>query len=256
MRYGVVSDVHANLHALETVLAELERAGVEQLLCPGDLVGYGPRPNECVARLREAGALAVAGNHDLMALRGLREVRLGGLQRKTMEWTRGAIDDDTRAYLSALPPRATTDDGVTLAHGSLDDPTVYVRDCSAGQAQLARLAEVEPAASAGLLLGHTHHPLACDRAGQLEAGGTLELRERDGAWLLNAGSVGQARERQPLARALVLDTAAAEARFLALDYDVDATRRELAAAGLPAEACHLKPRRLPRLLRGLRRGAA
>ncbi|MEA2374569.1 MAG: hypothetical protein QOD53_1032 [Thermoleophilaceae bacterium] len=123
MRYGVVSDVHANLHALETVLAALEREGAERILCPGDLVGYGPRPNECVARLREAGALAVAGNHDLMATDRLSAGTLGGLQKQTIEWTRGALDPETRAYLEALPEHATTDDGVVIAHGSLGDPT-------------------------------------------------------------------------------------------------------------------------------------
>ena len=251
MRYGVVSDVHGNLHALETVLAALERIGAERILCPGDLVGYGPRPNECVARLRAAGALAVAGNHDLMAVDRLDSRRLGPLVSETIEWTRSAIDDETRAYLLRLPERTATDDGITLAHGSLDDPTEYVRDCGRGTAQLTRLTQLEPAA-AGLLLGHTHRPLACGRAGALPAHDRLTLTERDSPWLLNPGSVGQSRERRPWARAMLLDTAAREATFLTLDYDVDATRAELRAAGLPPHAHHLKPGRVARAIRSLR----
>jgi predicted phosphodiesterase len=251
MRYGVVSDVHGNLHALDTALAALDRAGAERILCPGDLVGYGPRPNECVARLRAAGAAAVAGNHDLMAVGRLEQRRLGRLVSTTIEWTRGELDAETRAYLESLPERVTTDDGVTIAHGSLDDPTEYVRDCVRGMAELGALSEREPRA-AGLLLGHTHHPLACGRSGPLPAHGLLALEDAGSPWLLNAGSVGQSRERLPLARALVLDTGAGQAEFLALDYDVAATRRELRDAGLPPEACHLKPGRAARLVRNMR----
>jgi predicted phosphodiesterase len=252
MRYGVASDVHSNLQALEVVLAALDRAGAERILCPGDVVGYGPRPNECVARLREAGVLAVAGNHDLMAVDRLPATGLGPLQAQTIEWTRRALNEDTRRFLAALPERAVTHDGVAIAHGSLDDPTEYVRDCAAGTAQLARLGERE-AGAAGLLLGHTHHPLACGGTGALRVrGGSLRLPEGDAPWLLNAGSVGQSRERRPLARAMLLDTAAGEASFLALEYDVGATRRELVDAGLPPDACHLRPARGRGFFRSLR----
>ncbi|HEX8075325.1 MAG TPA: metallophosphoesterase family protein [Thermoleophilaceae bacterium] len=253
MRYGVVSDVHGNLHALETVLAALERAGAERILCPGDIVGYGPRPNECAARLREAGAMAVAGNHDLMAVGRLEARRLGPLVARTIEWTRSALDDDARAYLNELPERASTGDGIALAHGSLDDPTEYVRDCVSGTVQLTRLRELEPGA-AGLLLGHTHRPLACGPDGPLPAHDRLALPDGDPPprWLLNPGSAGQSRERRPWARTMLLDTGAREATFLTLDYDVNATRAELHAAGLPPHAHHIRPGRWARALRSLR----
>src|SRR3954447_12802496 len=98
MRCGVVADIHANLHALETVLAALERAGVERYLCAGDLVGYGPRPNECVARVPSLAAVVVAGTHDLIALGKLAPDGLGPLPRQTLEWTAAALDDDSRRY--------------------------------------------------------------------------------------------------------------------------------------------------------------
>jgi predicted phosphodiesterase len=138
-----------------------------------------------------------------------------------------------------------------IAHGSLGDPTEYVRDCVAGAEQLDLLARREPGAL-GLLLGHTHTPLACDRRGERPAADRLRLADDGTPWLLNAGSAGQARERLPLARALVLDTDAGEALFLALEYDVESTRSELRAAGLPPSACHLKPGRVARFLRNLR----
>jgi putative phosphoesterase len=232
MRLGVIADVHANLHALDAVLGALERFGVDRIVCAGDLVGYGPRPNECVARIAslDPAPVVVAGNHDLMAIGRLPADGLGPLVARTLGWTVRVLSGESRAYLEALPSRASAG-GMVVAHGSLDDPTEYVRGCSAGAEQLARL----DADDRGLILGHTHEPLGC---------------EADGRRLLNPGSVGQSRERRPVARAAVLDVERGGAvEFLALDYDVAATKRELRAAGLPEAACHLAPGRAARLRR-------
>lgn len=236
MRYGVAGDVHGNLHALRTVLAALREAGVDHVVVPGDVVGYGPRPDACVEVLVDAGALVVAGNHDLMAIGELPVERTGGITRRTIEWTRATISGATRAWLAALPRELRTDDGLLVTHGALGDPTRYVRTQEQAAAQLAELAERDPSAS-GLLIGHTHHPMAATGAA--------------GRWLLNAGSVGQSREARPLARALVFDSegGAGSARFLELSYDERATRSELRAAGLPPHACHLAPGRLAHIRR-------
>lgn len=252
MRYGVLADVHANLHALETVLAALGSAGAEAYLCTGDVVGYGPRPNECVARLEELPVLTVAGNHDLMAIGRLSFDHADALARQTIQWTSGVLNGRSRAYLEALAPEVATAEGIVLAHGALGDPTKYVVDCGMGAAQLEQLAR-RPRPAVGLLLGHTHHPLACAAGARLPHEGAIDLPAGRAPFLLNAGSVGQARERRPLARALILDTDARRAEFLALEYDHYATSRELSAAGLPADACHRPPRLHRKLMRALRR---
>jgi predicted phosphodiesterase len=254
MRYGVISDVHGNVHALEAVLRALERESLDGFVCPGDLVGYGPRPNECVERMRSLGdaLVAVAGNHDLMAVGRLPEYALGPLPKRTLDWTRGVLGDAAREYLAALPLGALTADGVRVAHGSLDDPTEYVADAAAARSQLRLLGEREPDARV-LLVGHTHLPMARSRgAGAVRADGEVDLAAAGGGpWLLNPGSVGQSRERRALARSMVLDTGRGTARFLALEYDARATRRELRDAGLPAHACHLAPGRAARWRRRL-----
>jgi predicted phosphodiesterase len=250
MRYGVAGDVHGNLHALRAVLDALRLARVERIVCPGDVVGYGPRPDDCVELLAGADALVAAGNHDLMATGRLPVDRTRGLVRETIEWTSRSISDATRSWLDELPLELRTDDGLLVTHGGIGDPTRYVRDRPAALEQLARL-ELHDASARGLLLGHTHHPAIHSARDEPVAAGRVQLRSESGPWLLNAGSVGQSRERRPLARALVVDLDRGYAEFLALTYDVRATRRELRERGLPAYACHVAPGRLAALRRRL-----
>jgi predicted phosphodiesterase len=250
MRYGLVSDVHGNLRALEAALAALEQEGAERIICAGDIVGYGPRPNECVATIAslDPAPLVVAGNHDLMATGAIPADGIAPLAAETLEWTREVLSDDAFSYLEALPRAVVTDEQVVVTHGSLDDPTEYVFDGAAARAQLAALAERHPRAR-GLIIGHTHRPAMFTEEGAQETSGRVDLSER---WLLNSGSVGQSRERRAFAQALLLDLERSSAQFLVLDYDVDATRRELRDAGLPEYACHMAPGRAGRVRRKLR----
>ena len=156
MRYGIVSDIHGNLSALAAVLRRLEALDVAMVLCAGDIVGYGAQPNECIERLVEIGAVSVAGNHDLFAVDRL-PARLPPFVKDSARWTAQALGADARDYLTGLPLRASAA-GVTVAHGSLDDPQEYVVQGGQAEAQLGRLSEVHPGADL-LILGHTHRPM-------------------------------------------------------------------------------------------------
>ena len=253
MRWGVVSDVHGNLPALDAVLEALDAAGVDGLLCAGDLVGYGPYPDECVARVAASGAVTVAGNHDLIALGRLTTDRCVPLARETLEWTRGRLGGDARAVLEALPLRADLDGGLVMTHGGLGDPQRYVRSEADAREQLEGVA-----AGGTLVLGHTHVPLVVgEERGELLRDGVGEIALAAGErQLVNPGAVGQSRSADARARAAVLDTDAGTVRLLAVEYDVRATRAALRAAGLPADACHARPQRFRgewRLRRLLRR---
>ena len=233
-RLGVVADVHANLPALEVALDAL--AGVDALVCAGDLVGYGPHPNECVARLREAGALCVAGNHDLVAVGAPGLDRCDALAAQALRWTRGALSDDARAFLTALPGELTVAHDVLVAHGAPGDPWHYVREPADAAAQLARVE------ASVLVVGHTHRAMAVSADARAHAtDGELALTGGT-RWLLNPGSVGQSRERRRRVRFLELDLDTRTARFHALPYDAERTLADLRRAGIPAEAIHRQPR--------------
>jgi predicted phosphodiesterase len=229
MHILVVSDVHANLRALDAVL---EAAGpVDATWQLGDVVGYGPDPDAVVARLREIGALGVRGNHDSAALGGP-EIELFNVDaRRAVEWTRDVIAPDTRAWLSALPLRWQSGQHA-MVHGSFRDPTwEYITTTAVARANLARLD-----APYGLF-GHTHLP-----ALHREEDGTIESatpRDRqtialdDRPTLLNPGSVGQPRDGDPRAAFLTLDTDRAEARWHRVSYDIAGTQAAMRRAGLP-----------------------
>jgi putative phosphoesterase len=224
MRLGLLADVHANLPALEAALDALADADV--LLCAGDLVGYGPHPNEVVARLAEAGVRSVAGNHDLVATDAAGLDRCDELAAHTLAWTRAALSSEARAYLEALPLSLDHED-VHVVHGAPGDPWHYVRERADALAQLERVPGCRV-----LVAGHTHRPLVAGR----------ERR------FVNPGAVGQARERRPRVRVALLDGERLEPRCV--DYDVQAARDALRAAGLPLEAIHRRPPLRALLLRG------
>jgi predicted phosphodiesterase len=255
-RYGVLSDVHANLQALEAVLTSLDRSGVDRILVAGDLVGYGAQPNECIAVLREAGALCVAGNHDLFLAGRLPAARLAPRARLSLEVQRRLLSEDVRAYLASLPQRLHHD-GVLVTHGSLDSPEEYVRDETRALELLDRLPQEAPGADT-LVLGHTHRQ-ACVLTGRGAVRPRRAVPVRGAVRLVNPGSVGQSRqhERRPRARFAVYDSGAGVVHFSSTDYDVEAARAALRRLDLPDRCLHAPPRlrhRLGGILSRLRGG--
>jgi predicted phosphodiesterase len=239
MRFAVIADVHANLHALEAALAFLSDQDVDAYLCAGDLVGYGPFPNESVRRVRELPGQCVAGNHDLIVVGRCSDERCVPLAQTSLRWTRGVLDEDARAFLGALPLGAQ-DDRVAVRHGSVVDPEDYVLTEDDAAAALRDIEHFAPGTDI-LILGHTHRPMA------FAAGAGWLLRERTGAVrlpageaiVLNPGAVGQSRSRDARARVAVVDTTAREATFHAVPYDVAACRHALQDRGLPPQSCHV-----------------
>ncbi|HEY3551245.1 MAG TPA: metallophosphoesterase family protein [Gaiellaceae bacterium] len=231
MRVAVVSDIHSNLHALEAVLAAIEAEAPDELWCLGDLVGYGPRPNECCAAIAERADVCLAGNHDL-AVRGTIDLEeFHGEAGLAATWTRKVLEPEWLALLDTLEPEGTAH-GVALYHGSARDPIwEYVLSDEAA------LATLELAGSPLVLVGHSHAALRIVESGA-EIGGGLapadtELELADVRALLNPGSVGQPRDGDPRAAYLLLDLDAQRASFRRVEYDVERTQSEMREAGLP-----------------------
>jgi predicted phosphodiesterase len=230
MRIGIVSDVHANLPALDAVLAALGE--IDALWQLGDVVGYGPHPDEVVARLDERGAIGVMGNHDAAALGATEVEYFNTAARQAIAWTSRRISAATRAWLEAQPERRE-ESRATLVHGSPREPTwEYVFSGS-----VARLS-FDAFTTALCLHGHTHVPAAWIMRPdgldlrQPEPGESVRLDE--GRLLVNPGSVGQPRDGDPRASALVFDTAAGTLTWIRVPYPIAAVQAAMRAVRLPS----------------------
>ncbi|MEO8272820.1 MAG: metallophosphoesterase family protein [Chloroflexota bacterium] len=230
MQIAVLSDIHANLPALEAVLADAGE--VDAVWHLGDVVGYGPDPDGVVRRLREIGAIGVRGNHDAAACGAPEIAWFNPEARRAMEWTRAAISTETREWLMALPERLVLD-GFELVHGSPREPLwEYVTSTDVARENLAVLT-----APIGLH-GHTHVPLAwVEEQGRVELirgqpGTSLALAR--GRALINPGSVGQPRDGDPSAAYAILDPEAGLVRWQRVAYDIASVQAAMREAGLPS----------------------
>ncbi len=229
MRVAVLSDIHSNLAALDAVLEDL--GVVDAVWVLGDIVGYGPDPDAVVARLREVDAVAVRGNHDAAALGQLDAAAFNDDARTAVEWTATALSAETRAWLDALPERRELDD-FTLVHGSPRDPLwEYLFSVPVARRSFAAFS------TRHCLVGHTHVPLVFrDEDGSVEIleprhSSTLTLDDR--RTFLNPGSVGQPRDGDPRACAMLMDTQDGAVEWRRIGYPVERTQARMREVGLP-----------------------
>jgi diadenosine tetraphosphatase ApaH/serine/threonine PP2A family protein phosphatase len=235
VQVGVIADIHANLQALEAVLEAIEAAGIEEIWCLGDVVGYGADPDACGDLVRERCDVCLAGNHDLAVLGKLKISSFSEVAAAGVTWTRDNIAERTLEFLAALESTAQREE-IGLYHASPRDP-VWEYVLSIEQAEACIEAQPERIG----LIGHSHVSLFfCGperdqvgdvRGAQMSHGAQLDLAS--GNWLLNPGSVGQPRDGDPRAAWLELDTATTTACFHRVPYEIDRAAEAIHAAGLP-----------------------
>jgi diadenosine tetraphosphatase ApaH/serine/threonine PP2A family protein phosphatase len=230
MRVAVISDVHANYHALEAVLEEIDAARVDALWCLGDTVGYGPLPNECCDAVARRTDIRLVGNHDLVVLGELPVSDFNDEAAAAARWTSEVLAPEARAFLAGLQPVAHVN-GADLYHASARDPIwEYILSEEVARATL------ELSQAPVVLVGHSHVALALSLDGDGMAGGlapagtTVQLTSRI---LLNPGSVGQPRDGDPRAAWLLLDLEQRFAAFHRVAYSVERTQAEMRERGLP-----------------------
>lgn len=236
MRIAALSDIHANLPALDAVAEDLPT--IDEIWVLGDTVGYGPQPSEVIATLQRLGARSVLGNHDGAAIGIVQARYFNPDARAAIEWTAEVIDDNARAYIATLP-EVRVDGELTAVHGSPRDPIwEYITGPDIAEANM------EAFDTRLCLFGHTHWPAVfCAIDGGIETtvgrpGTTAEL-EPDVRAFINPGSVGQPRDGVPDAAYAVIELDATpggpvSVEFRRVAYDIDRTQRLMREAGLPS----------------------
>jgi diadenosine tetraphosphatase ApaH/serine/threonine PP2A family protein phosphatase len=222
MRIAIISDVHANLEALSAVLERSKVADVDETWCLGDLVGYGPSPNECIEIIREKCAVVLKGNHDAGATgeEPLKHFNLDG--QEAMQWTLRELSQENTDYLRSLPLTAERGDA-TLAHASTADPQRWTYILTWRDAQDA----FGYFATSMCFIGHTHVPLII---GEDRSMGNFR---NDVRLLINVGSVGQPRDGNPMASFGLFDTQLWKYENIRVEYDVQKTVEKIEKVGLP-----------------------
>jgi len=231
MRYAIVSDVHANIESLQCALSRIRPD--DALVSLGDVVGYGPNPNECVAALSERATHAVLGNHDLAAVENFGVENFNPAARSAIGWTQVVLDDNSKRWLNSLPYELRLPDFL-LVHGAPVDYFEYILD----KATAARAFDRTDARI--VFIGHTHIAEYWDRDAEgnighrhMQQGGELEL-EADKRYIIDVGSVGQPRDLNPLACYVEYDADARRVRWIRYEYPIADVQRKMRAAGLPA----------------------
>jgi diadenosine tetraphosphatase ApaH/serine/threonine PP2A family protein phosphatase len=233
MRATIVTDVHANLAALQAVLMHAEsQQALDAIWSMGDLVGYGPEPSSCLALLRQYAFQAVAGNHDVAAVGGLDTRTFNPAAAAASTWTGTVLDEAEHRYLKDLPQTFVEDD-LTLVHGSLRDP-IWEYMITLG----AALDQFEHMSTPYSLVGHTHVPLIFEEQPSADPTYHLlvdgELVELGATRLImNPGSVGQPRDGDPRAAYAVYDSETRTLTFHRVAYDIERTQQAMQQVGLP-----------------------
>lgn len=230
MKYGIIADVHSNLAALERVLYLMGE--VDEVWCLGDIVGYGPEPNECLEIISNLGGRVIAGNHDLGAIGETSLDLFNVYAAEVCRWTGEVLDDEGEDYIRSLSRNGLRLGNSLLVHGSPRDPIwEYVLT-------LRQAAEIfRSTVERFIFVGHSHLPFVFRwRVESAEiaplAEGKLSLEE-DARFIINPGSVGQPRDGDPRASFMVFEPESGELEYIRVDYPVSVTQAKMSEAGLP-----------------------
>ena len=230
MRIALISDIHANLEALETALADIDAKAIKHIVCLGDIINYGANPNECLNRVRQVSKIIIQGNHEaaLMSDRIASTFNPNALQ--AILWTRRQISEEDRCIFSSLPFTHAEKDW-TVVHGMLETPEEFEYLFDPADA----LRNFPLMNTPVCFYGHTHMPMLFsqkDKRSLHLAAGKYPL-SRENRYIINVGSIGQPRDHDPRLGYMIFDAEEFSIELVRLNYDIDTAAGKIRKAGLP-----------------------
>ncbi|MFA5116381.1 MAG: metallophosphoesterase family protein [Candidatus Omnitrophota bacterium] len=231
MRYGIFSDTHSNLEALNAVIEAYRKEGIDEYLCVGDIVGYAADPKECILTVRSLAAHTVAGNHDWAAVDLLSTEYFNETARDAVAWTTTQLSAQEKSFLKDLPLLYKNED-LTLVHSTLENPQEFGYIDDLNTAEDSFWSQETPVC----FVGHTHDAgvFIKDRSGKVSYKKEDTINLSPGCkYIINAGSVGQPRDLNPKACYCVFDTSKKKIFIKRAPYDIAGAQEKIIAAGLP-----------------------
>jgi predicted phosphodiesterase len=234
MKYAIFGDIHANLEALQAVMADAEQQGCTDYVCTGDIVGYASDPNECLRIVREMGCPVVKGNHDEESTLSTSLEGLNPLAKQAMEWTRAQLNEDEQNFLKNMKLVRQVAD-FTIVHATLDTPGswTYVTN------KFDAMASFSYQFTQLCFYGHTHTPRIYVKGDSVEPLEEIEVNlEMGRKYFINVGSTGQPRDGDWRASYAVYDSYNQNMTIRRIDYDIQKAQDKIIEAGLPEMLAH------------------
>ncbi|MEO0254019.1 MAG: metallophosphoesterase family protein [candidate division WOR-3 bacterium] len=245
MRYLVISDIHSNYEALSKVIEVAKKEGYDEILCLGDIIGYGADPNLCTDFIRENSKLTVCGNHDYSLINYEERNNLNEYALKAIEWTEKVLTYENRKFIEKLNFKEEVNEEIDIVHTAPSEPESFIYIFSLEEA----IFEFQSIDKRITFFGHSHIPVIFKRKkeGEYQKFGFQDIfyenkkdffifkfsLEKDTDYLINPGSVGQPRDGDPRASFLIFDLEKKEIMFYRVLYDVEKARKKIIEAGLP-----------------------
>lgn len=229
MRIALISDIHSNLAALQTALNKIEELQVDRILCLGDVVGYGPRPNECVELIKEKCQVSLMGNHDHAVLGLTDPFYFNQYAKDAVDWTRRVLSISNRQYLSQMPFKHVENE-LLFVHSTPSQPEEWHYVLSEYEARLY----MEKMKQRICFNGHSHVPVVFTDSGKRLYEEEIELEPEKEKYIINVGSVGQPRDGDPRLCFVVYETDSHLLKYFRLEYPVEQTCGEILDNHLPA----------------------
>lgn len=231
MKYGIISDIHGNLSALQATLKIFEKSKIDKLVCLGDLVGYGPQPNECIRLINENADVFIAGNHDYAAVGKSPDDNFNPHAKAALDWTRQELSDQSRQLLQAAR-LSHRENNLFFVHATPDKPEYWNYIPSLFEAYTAFSGFNEQIC----FIGHSHIPVTFSQDSERKIQLVFETQIRllaENRYIINVGSVGQPRDNDARAAFGIFDTGAGMYSMQRKQYAVSDTQAKMRKAGLP-----------------------
>jgi predicted phosphodiesterase len=226
MRAAIISDIHGNLEALEEVFKFVTEQGIEKIYCLGDVVGYGPNPNECIELIREKCHVVLMGNHDYAAIGQANIDYFNEYARRAAYWTMEQLTDENHAYLTSLPFTHQNDE-IILLHASPTNPRHWYYVLSQDEAKIEMNAFNQPLC----FIGHSHVPVIFSKSQMFRE--EVFSFEKGEKYIVNVGSVGQPRDGNSKSCFAIFDQDKLQIEYVRLNYNMQKTYKKIIKAGLP-----------------------